>query len=161
MDARLARGRYRGARRLECRQAGSVGPRRGLGRGARVKLGRGAVVVVELDPTLGHEQHGVRPCVVVSDPDVVSDQRFPLVCVVPVTGTAGEGLLYPTLAPGQSGLARKSFALIDHLRSIDKRRIRRVFGELAREEMTAIDEGLMLFLGLGGQLNSLDAPAVQ
>jgi mRNA-degrading endonuclease toxin of MazEF toxin-antitoxin module len=34
-----------------------------------VKLGRGAVIVVELDPTLGHEQHGVRPCVVVSDPD--------------------------------------------------------------------------------------------
>jgi mRNA-degrading endonuclease toxin of MazEF toxin-antitoxin module len=43
-----------------------------------VKLGRGAVVVVELDPTLGHEQHGVRPCIVVSDPDVVGDQRFPL-----------------------------------------------------------------------------------
>ena len=30
---------------------------------------------------------------VVSDPDVVSDQRFPLVCVVPVTGTPGEGLV--------------------------------------------------------------------
>ena len=76
-----------------------------------MRLGRGAVVVVELDPTIGHEQHGVRPCVVVSDPDVISDQRFPLVCVVPVTGTPGEGLLYPPLAPGQSGPAKKSFAL--------------------------------------------------
>lgn len=112
-------------------------------------LGRGAVVVVELDPTVGREQHGVRPCVVVSDPDVISDQRFPLVCVVPVTGAPGEGLLYPPLAPGPSGLAKKSFALIDHLRSIDKRRVRRVFGELAREEMAAIDEGLAVFLGLG------------
>jgi PemK-like protein. len=54
-----------------------------------VKLGRGAVVVVELDPTLGREQPGVRPCIVVSDPDVIGDQRFPLVCVVPVTGTPG------------------------------------------------------------------------
>ncbi len=85
----------------------------------------------------------------VSDPDVIGDQRFPLVCVVPVTGTPGEGLLYPPLAPGQSGLAKKSFALIDHLRSIDKRRIRRVFGELEREEIAAIDEGLALFLGIG------------
>jgi mRNA interferase MazF len=126
-----------------------------------VKLGRGAVVVVELDPTLGHEQHGVRPCVVVSDPDVVSDQRFPLVCVVPVTGTPGEGLLYPPLAPGQSGLARLSFALIDHLRSVDKRRVRRVFGELARLEMDAIDEGLALFLGLGDRLEGPGAPPVQ
>ena len=114
-----------------------------------MKIGRGAVVVVELDPTIGHEQSGVRPCIVVSDPDVIGDQRFPLVCVVPVTGTPGEGLLYPPLAPGQSGLAKKSFALIDHLRSIDKRRIRRVFGELEREEIAAIDEGLALFLGIG------------
>ena len=42
-----------------------------------MRLGRGTVVVVELDPTVGHEQHGVRPCVLVSDPDVISDQRFP------------------------------------------------------------------------------------
>ena len=118
-----------------------------------MRLGRGAVVLVELDPAAGHEQHGMRPCVVVSDPDVINDQRFPLVCVVPVTGTPGEGLLYPPLAPGRSGLARKSFALIDHLRSIDKRRIRRLFGELAPEEVAAVDEGLAVFLGIGDRLH--------
>lgn len=159
MDAQPASGRYGGTRRQPRRQARSVGLRRGLG--GRVKLSRGAVIVVELDPTFGHEQHGVRPCVVVSDPDVISDQRFPLLCVVPVTGTPGEGLLYPPLAPGQSGLARKSFALIDHLRSIDKRRIRRVFGELPREEIAAIDEGLAAFLGIGDRLHALGAPPVQ
>jgi mRNA interferase MazF len=126
-----------------------------------VRLARGAVVVVELDPTLGHEQRGVRPCVVVSDPDVNGDQRFPLVCVVPVTGSPGEGILYPPLAPGHSGLARKSFALIDHLRSIDKRRIRRVFGELAPEDVAAIDEGLALFLGLGDRIYGPGAPPAQ
>ena len=126
-----------------------------------MRLGRGAIVLVELDPAAGHEQHVTKPCVVVSDPDVISDQRFPLVCVVPVTGTAGEGLLYPPLAPGPSGLARKSFALIDHLRSIDKRRIRRVYGELVREEIAAVDEGLAAFLGLGDRLHGLGAPPVQ
>ncbi len=119
-----------------------------------MKLGRGAVVVVELDPTVGHEQRGVRPCIVVSDPDVVSDRRFPLLCVVPVTGTPGEGLLYPSLAPGKSGLAKMSFALIDHLRSIDKRRVRRVYGEVAAQEMAAIEEGLVSFLGFGERLQS-------
>ena len=113
-----------------------------------MKLGRGALVVVELDPTVGHEQKGPRPCVVVSDPEVISDQRFPLLCVVPVTGTPGSGLLYPALSPGQSGLTKKSFALIDHLRSIDKRRIRRVFGDLPKDEIAAVDEGLTAFLGL-------------
>lgn len=126
-----------------------------------MRVGRGSVVVVELDPTFGHEQRSVRPCVVVSDPDVIGDQHFPLVCVVPITGTPGEGLLYPPLEPGRSGLAKTSFALIDQLRSIDKRRIRRVFGDLAREEIAAIDEGLTLFLGLGDQSHSPDASPVQ
>jgi hypothetical protein len=34
---------------------------------------------------------------------------------------------------------------------VDKRRIRRVFGELAPEEIVAVDEGLAVFLGLGGR----------
>jgi mRNA-degrading endonuclease toxin of MazEF toxin-antitoxin module len=59
-----------------------------------VKPARGAVVLAELDPTIGHERLGTRPCIVVSDPDVIGDQRFPLVCVVTVTGTPGEGILY-------------------------------------------------------------------
>lgn len=111
-------------------------------------LDRGAVVVVELDPTVGRDQRGVRPCVIVSDPEVIADQRFPLVCIVPITGTPGHGLLYPALAPGKSGLSKPSFALIDHLRSIDKRRVRHVFGELEKDEIRAIDEGLTAFLGL-------------
>ena len=113
-----------------------------------MKLDRGTVVLLELDPTVGHEQRGTRPCIAVSDPAVNADQRFPLIAVVPVTATAGEGALYPELAPGKSGLTKTSFALIDHLRSVDKRRIRRVFGRVKKEELSAIDEGLELFLGL-------------
>lgn len=116
-----------------------------------MKVDRGTVVLVELDPTVGHEQRGVRPCIAVSDPVVNADQHFPLIAVVPVTGTRGEGSLYPELSPGQSGLIKTSFALIDHLRSIDKRRIRRVFGRVAKDELEAVDQGLELFLGLADE----------
>ena len=112
-------------------------------------LDRGTVVLVELDPTAGHEQRGVRPCITVSDPTVNADQRFPLIAVIPVTGTAGDGALYPVLAPGSSGLTKASCALVDHLRSIDKRRVRRIFGQLSPSELASIDQGLELFLGLG------------
>ena len=126
-----------------------------------MKPDRGAIVVVELDPTIGHEQKGVRPCIVVSDPEVTANQRFPLVCVVPVTGTPGEGLLYPWLDPGRSGLSKRSVALVDQLRSIDKRRIRRVLGEVSGGEMAAIDDGLKAFLGLGRQANGSPAGGIQ
>jgi mRNA interferase MazF len=114
-----------------------------------VTLDRGMVVLVELDPTVGREQRGVRPCIAVSDPSVNAEQRFPLIAVVPITGTLGTGALYPVLKPGASGLVKESSALLDHLRSIDKRRIRRIFGRVAASELAAIDEGLELFLGLG------------
>lgn len=110
-------------------------------------IGRGSVVLVELDPTVGNEQRGVRPCVVISDPEVIGHQRYPLVAVVPVTGTPGEGALYPQLDPGRSGLTRTSFALVDHVRSVDKRRVRRLFGRVTAEELTTIEQGLALFLG--------------
>lgn len=111
-------------------------------------LDRGTVVLVELDPTVGHEQRGGRPCIAVSDAAVNSDQRFPLIAVVPVTGTPGVGALYPTLSAGPSGLTKTSYALVDHLRSIDKRRIRRIFKQVSSSELTGIDHGLDLFLGL-------------
>jgi mRNA-degrading endonuclease toxin of MazEF toxin-antitoxin module len=80
---------------------------------------------------------------------------------VPVTGTPGEGALYPELSPGRSGLAKRSFALIDHQRSVDKRRVRRVFGHLPSNEMTSVDEGLAVYLGLGDRLEATAAPHVQ
>jgi mRNA interferase MazF len=116
-----------------------------------VKVDRGTVVLVELDPTIGHEQRGLRPCIAVSDPVVNADQRFPLIAVVPVTGTPGDGALYPELSPGKSGLTKTSYALIDHVRSIDKRRIRRIFGRVPHDELVLVDQGLALFLGLVGE----------
>lgn len=117
-----------------------------------MKLDRGSVVLVNLDPTMGHEQRGVRPCVVISDPDVASDQRFPLIAIVPVTGTPGHGALYPALAPAPgSGLTKTSYVLVDQLRSVDKRRVHRVLGRITAIEMSQVDDGLLLFLGLAAR----------
>ncbi|MCP4549728.1 MAG: type II toxin-antitoxin system PemK/MazF family toxin [bacterium] len=58
------------------------------------------------------------------------------------------GPLYPALAPGNSGLRKRSFALVDQLRSVDKRRVRRSLGRISDSELAAIDKGLRLYLGL-------------
>jgi mRNA interferase MazF len=113
-----------------------------------MKLQRGTVVLLDLDPTRGHEQRGTRPCIIVSDPDVSSHQRFPMIAIIPLTGTPGEGVLYPRLGPGGSGLRKASHALIDHLRSVDKQRVRQIFGKISRNELRSVDEGLQAFLGL-------------
>jgi len=114
-----------------------------------VRLARGTVVLVSLGPTRGHEQRGLRPCIIVSDPDVTEGQRYPLLCVVPITGTPGTGALYPHLAPQAGGLRKRSWALLDQVRTIDKRRVRRIFDRISPDELEAVDGGLRLFLGLG------------
>lgn len=113
-----------------------------------MSVGRGAVVLLSPEPTVGHEQQGMRPCVIVSEPVVTSDERYPLVCVVPISGTPGRGALYPPVTPGPSGLRKPSWALCDQLRSVDKRRIRRRVGVLTAEEVRSVEEGVRLFLGL-------------
>ncbi len=116
-----------------------------------MNLERGTLVLVTLDPTLGHEQRGFRPAVVVSDDELAAGQRFSMLCVVPVTSTLCQGELYPALAAGgRSGLRKRSFALVDQVRSIDKQRVSRVLGRLSGSELVAIDRGLLLFLGLSG-----------
>ena len=90
----------------------------------------------------------LQSCVLVSDPEASEDQRFPMVCVIPLTGTRGEGALYPRIAAGASGLRRDSYALVDQVRAVDKRRVTRIFGPVDPPDLEAIDEGLRLFLGL-------------
>lgn len=105
-------------------------------------------MVVGLDPTSGHEQRGRRPCVVVSDRAVASEQRYPMLCVVPLTRSAVSGVLYPAIQPGPSGIREVSFALVDQLRSVDKRRVLARAGSLSHSELESIDIGLKLYLGL-------------
>ena len=108
----------------------------------------GSVVLADLDPTVGHEERGLRPYVVVSDAEAVSSQRYPLIALVPLSGREGEGALYPPVDTGGSGLRQRSWALVDQVRSVDKRRVVRLVGRVDDVELAAIDEGLQLFLGL-------------
>jgi mRNA interferase MazF len=109
---------------------------------------RGSVVLVDLDPTVGHEQRGLRPCIVVADGEAVASQRYPSIALVPLSGRSGEGTLYPEAATGTSGLRQPSWALGDHTRSVDKRRVQRSVGRVQEAELAAIDQGLQLYLGL-------------
>ena len=120
-------------------------------------LPRGTVILVELDPTIGHEQRGVRPCVVVGDPVATDHQRFPLIVVVPVTGTPGVGALYPRIGAGSGGLVRESWALVDQVRAIDKRRVLRAYDRIAPAELQQIDRALLFVLGLAPGAPNADA----
>lgn len=71
-----------------------------------------------------------------------------MLCIIPLTSRQIFGALYPRVEPGQSGIRESSSALIDQLRSVDKRRVIAIAGSLTTLEMEAVDQGLRLYLGL-------------
>ena len=94
--------------------------------------------LVQLDPTIGREIRKTHPCVIVS-PDELD--ALATVLVAPMTS---KGFPYPCRVPcrfeGQSGLI-----LLDQMRAVDKRRLVRRLGALARstaEETLRVLQGM-------------------
>jgi mRNA interferase MazF len=94
---------------------------------------------------VGSDIKKTRPAVVVSNNSCNVHGRR--VVVLPVTSNVDS--LYPGEAlvrvKGQPGRA-----LGDQIRSLDKARLRSRVGALTAEEMAAVDEALLVTLGLGG-----------
>jgi mRNA-degrading endonuclease toxin of MazEF toxin-antitoxin module len=82
---------------------------------------RWAIVIVDFDPTVGHEQRGQRRALVVS---YESFHRSGLATVCPITSRAPK---YPGEVPipaGHAGPTRDGLILVHQVRTIDLRRVR-------------------------------------
>jgi mRNA interferase MazF len=104
------------------------------------------VWLVDLDPAVGHEQGGSRPCVVISDPRF-NQLPINMEIVVPLT-SRDRGLSHqPRVEPGASGLTRRSYARPEDVRAVSTVRFLRQLGRVAPDELEAIRRVVRLFLG--------------
>lgn len=90
------------------------------------------IVLVELDPTRGHEIRKTRPCVVVSPNDL--NLHLATRIVAPMTT---QGRPYPYRVPVQFQ-GKSGRIVLDQLRTIDRSRIVKVLGVLDDATGTAI-----------------------
>jgi len=108
---------------------------------------RGDIIMVGLDPTIGHEQGGERPALVVSA-DAFNRSRANLVIVAPVTGTDRGIPAHVRVSAPEGGLTKTSVVMTDQIRCISRRRIVRRLGTVSSSIMARIDERLKLILDL-------------
>ena len=105
---------------------------------------RGDVFWVALDPALGTEIKKTRPAVVVSND---SCNRYgSRVVVLPITSHVD------SLYPGEALVrvkGRPARVLGDQIRSLDKARLRSRIGMLSTEDLAAVEEALLITLGIG------------
>lgn len=95
---------------------------------------RGDIWLVDLDPTKGREQRGLRPAVVVSA-DGFSQGPAELVIVLPVTTTDRRIPSHVLVTSRDSGLDHDSWILCEQVRCVSRHRLSRRLGRVTVEAM--------------------------
>lgn len=103
----------------------------------------GDVWLVDFGRTVGREQAGLRPAL------IVSPARFnegPLVFAVPFTRSNRGTPLHVRIDPPDGGLRSASFAMCDQLRALSVRRLREPWGRVEAPSLRRVSERLTLLL---------------
>lgn len=116
-----------------------------------MKLTRGDIIDINLDPVKGSEQGKTRPCVVVTND--VYNKILPVVQVVPVTAWSEKKSQIKTnveLLPNKkNGLIKKSIADCLQTRPVDvEKRLIKKRGKLDKEYLQKIDSALKIVFQL-------------
>lgn len=113
-----------------------------------VTISRGDIVLCDLNPVLGTEQAGIRPCVVlqVDRANAVS----PHTIIAPFTSRIRRALLpsHVFVGAGTGGLSQDSVLLCEQIRVIDKKRVIKAIGHLDTGYMEEVRGALCAILGL-------------
>lgn len=114
-----------------------------------MRVRRGDIVIVTLDPTEGSEQRGTRPCLVVQND--VGNENAPTTIVAPFTTSFGDRL-YPfevLVRADECALREDSVALCSQLRTVSiEHRIGDVIGSIPDDRLDDVDTALEYSLGL-------------
>ena len=108
---------------------------------------RGEVWLVNLAPTIGHEQAGRRPAVVVSE-DEFNSGPADLVILLPISSTLRPIPSQVPLSPPDGGLDRESAVLCEAIRSVSRRRLVRRLGPVSAARLGLVEDALRILLRL-------------
>lgn len=108
---------------------------------------RGDIYYAKLSPIQGSEQDGLRPVLIIQNNK--GNKHCSTVIAAPIT-SKGKKYYLPThvVLPDRVDLPRRSMALLEQIRTLDKQRLREYVGHLTEYEMEEIDRGIRTSLAL-------------
>lgn len=111
-----------------------------------VDIVRGDIFLANLEPTIGSEQGGIRPVLIIQDN--ILNIHSPTTIIVPITSKIYTKN-YPTNVQFLSSrLKKESTILLNQIRTIDKKRIIKRIGKIDFETMNKVDIALKISLAL-------------
>jgi len=97
-----------------------------------MELSQYAIVLVNLDPTIGSEIKKTRPCVIISPNEM--NKYLQTIVIAPMTSSSKT---YPTRVEVKHNKA-KGWIVVDQIRTVDRQRITKVFGSLSDKEISKL-----------------------
>ena len=97
-----------------------------------MKFNKWTIWRANLDPIIGSEQGKSRPVLIVSEDDVNS--LLNVVNIIPITTRRPDRIIYPNevlLPADKNGLEKESIALCYQIRTIDKKRLSKKYGQIS------------------------------
>lgn len=113
-----------------------------------IKIQRGDIVLVNLDPVVGSEQGKIRPALVIQNN--IGNETSPTTIVAPVTSKIFTKE-FPTnveISSKISKLEKNSTILLNQIRTIDKSRIIRKLSNIDSNSMEKVNLAIKVSLGL-------------
>jgi mRNA interferase MazF len=109
---------------------------------------RGEIYYADLDQTVGHEQYGTRPVLIIQND--MGNRYSPNVIVAVASKRVSKKKRQPTHVSLDkiAGLPRKSQFQLETIYTVDKERLRERVGKLTKEQMRQINAALCASLGL-------------
>ena len=108
---------------------------------------RGEVWTVNLNPTQGREQSGMRPCLIISA-DGLNHSRAELAIIIPITSKRKGIPSHVEVNPPEGGLTMPSFIKCEYIRSVSTNRLVQMLGTVTLSTLSQVGEKLRLLLNL-------------
>lgn len=125
-----------------------------MGVGIVLKIKRGDIFYANLNPSVGSEQSGVRPILIVQND--IGNKYSPTVIAVAITSKTKAML--PTHIPikkEESNLPHDSIILTEQIRTIDKSRLIKKVGELNLTVMEKVKEALKISFSIRADFSEI------
>lgn len=106
---------------------------------------RGDIYWANLDPTLGNEQAGLRPVLILSQD--VFNERSGTVIAVALTSQEQKAGFPLTLELADTSLPKKSWVKISQIRTLSTKRLGKKLGRVSDDEIELVIEGLNEIIG--------------
>ena len=105
----------------------------------------------DLDPVIGSEQGKSRPVLIISEDQI--NELLNIVNILPITSRKPGRLIYPNevlIPSGHYGLINESVILCHQIRTVDKKRLSKTYGQINDSKLQSdIVEALCFQLGIG------------